>query len=165
MYLFCALEDRRISVHKTKSIGPDFSIELGGNRYWVEAVAPTAGSGSDKVPYPVLGKAGYVPREPILLRYTNALDDKLRKWRKWLAWLDKNIVDNDDGYIIAINGLGIPDATCGFEYPYIIQSLYPVGPFAVNFDRESLAVSEPYLRYEGTIKTKQKIGKHCAIYR
>ncbi len=96
-----------------------------------------------------MGVGNYVPRELILLRYTNALDEK---FKRWLEWVNKNIVSSDDGYIIAINGLGIPDATCGFEYPYIIQSLFPVGPFVVNVDRDSLAVSEPYLLREDVIK-------------
>jgi hypothetical protein len=149
MYLFCALEDRGVVVQKTmgKGGGPDFSFRIGSKRYWVEAISPTAGSESDKVPYPVLG-GNYVPRELILLRYTIALDTKFKCWPKWV---DKNIVCSDDGYIVAINGLGIPDADCGFDYPYIIQSLFPVGPFAVKVNINSLTVSELYLLYQGMI--------------
>jgi len=128
MYLFCALEDRGTSVQKTmggQNGGPDFSLKIGATKYWIEATAPKAGNKDDRVPFPVKGAANYVPRELILLRYTNALDTK---FGKWFEWIEKKVVSSDDGYIIAINGLGIPDATCGFEYPYIIQSLYPVGP-------------------------------------
>lgn len=152
MYLFCALEDRGVIVQKTsgKDGGPDFSFETAGKKYWVEAIAPVAGNGNDKVPFPVLGAANYVPRELILLRYTHALSTKFKCWPE--KWVDKNIVSSDDGYIIAINGGAIPDADCSWEYPYIIQSLYPVGPFAVKVDRNSLAFSEPYLLREELIK-------------
>jgi hypothetical protein len=153
MYLFCSLEDRGLKVHKTTGRGPDFFLEVAGKKYWVEAIAPEAGNGNDKVPFPVMGVADYVPRELILLRYTNTLDEK---FKRWLEWVNKNIVSSDDGYIIAINGLGIPDATCGFEYPYIIQSLFPVGPFVVNVDRDSLAVSAPYLLYDDNIHKQNR---------
>jgi hypothetical protein len=152
MYLFCALEDRGIAVQKTtdKCGGPDFSFEAAGKKYWVEAIVPGAGSGDDKVPFPVLWAGNYVPRDLILLRYTHALSTKFKCWHE--KWVDKNIVSSDDGYIVAINGGAIPDADCGWEYPYIIQSLYPVGPFAVKVDSNSLAVSEPYLLREYVMK-------------
>jgi hypothetical protein len=161
MYLFCTLKDRGISVHKTNGIGPDFSIEIGGNKYWVEAVAPTAGSGSDQVPYPLLRKADYAPEIPIRLRYTNAFDTKFRCWQNWE---NRNVVNGQDGYIIAINGLAIPYADCDCGYPFIIQSLFPVGPFAVNVDRESLAVSDPYLRYEDTIHKQNAAPANTAPF-
>ncbi|MFZ0494833.1 MAG: hypothetical protein WBE80_14545 [Methylocella sp.] len=152
MYLFCAMEDQGITVQKTsgKDGGPDFSFEAAGKKYWVEAIAPEAGNGNDKVPFPVLGAPNYAPRDLILLRYTHALSTKFKCWTE--KWVDENIVSSDDGYIIAINGGAIPDADCSWEYPYIIQSLYPVGPFAVKVDRNSLAFSEPYLLREELIK-------------
>jgi hypothetical protein len=121
----CFLGDAKKNFRQRFCGGPDFSFEAAGKKYWVEAIVPGAGSGNDKVPFPVLGAANYVPREPILLRYTHALSTKFKCWHE--KWVDKNIVSSDDGYIVAINGGAIPDADCGWEYPYIIQSLYPVG--------------------------------------
>ena len=153
MYLFCALEDYGTTVQKTMgaSGGPDFSFEIGGTKYWMEATAPRAGDGNNRVPFPQIGIHSYVPRDSITLRYANALDTK---FKNWLKWIDNKIVNTNDGCIIAVNGLGIPDADCGFDCPYILQSLFPVGPLAVNVDRVSLAVSEPYLLYEDTIRNQ-----------
>jgi hypothetical protein len=164
MYLFCALEDRGIAAQKTtdKCGGPDFSFEVAGKKYWVEAIAPVAGSGNDKVPFPVSRAANYVPRPLILLRYTHALSTKFKCWSE--KWVDKNIVSGDDGYIIAINGGAIPDADGGRKYPYIIQSLYPVGPIANNIDTKSLEFSEPYLLREDAIKKQVGVLTNTSFF-
>ena len=98
MYLYCALQDRGTEVKKTIGRargGPDYSLEIGGTKFWIEATAPTVGSGSDKVPYPVLGRADYVPETRIKLRYTNALEGKLKCWQEWQT---NKIVNEQEGY-------------------------------------------------------------------
>jgi hypothetical protein len=146
----CFLGDAKKNFRQRFCGGPDFSFEAAGKKYWVEAIVPGAGSGDDKVPFPVLGLVTMCQEILSFLRYTHALSTKFKCWHE--KWVDKNIVSSDDGYIVAINGGAIPDADCGWEYPYIIQSLYPVGPFAVKVDSNSLAVSEPYLLREYVMK-------------
>jgi hypothetical protein len=156
MYLFCAMEERGIAVQKItdKCGGPDFSFEAAGKKYWVEAIVPEAGNGNDKVPFPVLGTANYVPETLIKLRYTNAIDTK---FKYWYACMKKNIVEDGDGYIIAINGNAIPDADCDCGYQYVIQSLYPVGPITHKIDANSLEISEPYLQWEDNVKKQNGV--------
>lgn len=154
MYLYCALIDQGITVNKTGKAGPDFSFEVLGRKYWVEAIVPTAGTGIDQAPVQQLGRANYVQEEQIKLRYTQAIDTKFKKWNSWKR---KSKVSDDDGYIIAINGRGIPDADCDLGYPYIIQSLYPIGRIAYNIDKNSLEVSEPYLLREDNVKKQNGV--------
>jgi hypothetical protein len=148
MYLFCSLSERELGIRKGRREGPDFYFDIDGRRYWVEAMAPEPGNEKNRVPVPHLGRADYVPVDKILLRYTNALLIKLRKWE---AWQRKGVVKDGDGYIIAINAGLIRDADLGRELPYFVHAFLPFGYLSVTVDRNSLNISQPYFPYCDTM--------------
>ena len=49
MYLACTLLDAGFSLH-SRDAGPDIRVNTKGAPIWVEAIAPTAGSGPDAIP-------------------------------------------------------------------------------------------------------------------
>lgn len=81
MYVGNALLDAGHNLIAPKP-GPDFGIELNGQRIWIEAVAATAGDPCkpDSVVQPKPGPdgliSGYVPQDQIVLRCTTAIHSK-----------------------------------------------------------------------------------------
>ena len=73
-----------------------------------------------------------VPEEQIVLRYTNAIDTKYKKYRQYR---NKHVIANSEPYIIAVNGKKVPYASDD-EIPYIVQALFPIGQprILVNWD-------------------------------
>lgn len=66
-------------VNRNDSTGPDFCVDMDGVKVWVEAVVPKMGCGVDAVPE--IEHSGWVPTDRILLRITNAMDEKRRQWQ------------------------------------------------------------------------------------
>jgi type I restriction enzyme S subunit len=91
--------------------GPDFVVRKDGKRVFVEAVCPGPGDedNPNSVPSIVYGAliASVVPVAQIILRICTALDDKRRKYAKYLA---KGIVSENDICIIA-GRFQVPSAT------------------------------------------------------
>jgi len=116
---------------------------MGKIKVWVEATAPRRGTGENAVPELRIYKgepettleAHTVPSEEIILRFTNAIDEKIKKYIKYI---DKKIISSDDPYIIALNGADI-----GHEYleedrvPRILKAIFPIGDFSVTLDTSS----------------------------
>lgn len=153
MYLFCSLLERGLMPKKGGPEGPDFYFEIDSRRYWVEAIAPEPGNGGDRVPFPHVGEAQYVPKDKILLRLTNSLDIKFRNWEKWLR---KGIVKDSEGYVIAINARKIPNADLDNEPPYLICAFLPFGDISWTIDKDTLQISGPYFPYSDTINKENK---------
>ena len=51
------IEELQYKKQAVKAEVPTFFFETAGKKYWVEAIAPEAGNGNDKVPFPVVGTA------------------------------------------------------------------------------------------------------------
>jgi hypothetical protein len=150
MYLAVSLLDRGFSLNRYGHEGPEFYFMHNDKKFWVEAIAPGPGTGPDRVPEIKAGlsMAQEVPTENILLRFTSAVAEK--KSRYFRA-LDKGIVSEDDGYILAINSRAIPHAPYGNTLPYFTQALLPIGPLEVSFDRNSERVDSQY-QYRGVVQ-------------
>ena len=138
MYLACALLDREMPLvprSQRNSAGPDLCISAGGKKIWVEATAPRAGTGPDAVPGVFEGN-GYVPESQIVLRYRSAVEEKHKKWLKYVT---SRIVSADEPFLVAVNGFQIPDGNNAFpdEVPYQVQSVLPIGAPSVTIDRET----------------------------
>ena len=115
--------------------GPDVSLEAGSRRIWIEAVCASAGDPhrSDSVPRRVFGRVVPEPTEQYVLRIRNALDEKQKKFRKYL---DEGIVSVGDVMVVAINvfeidGLG-PHIDSHFK-----RALYGVGDLVIQIGRHS----------------------------
>jgi type I restriction enzyme S subunit len=136
-------------------IGPDFLITAGSRRIWIEVVCPTpSGVPKDWIEIQ-FGQGGSVPHNEILLRWTSAFKEKAQKLlgvpdSQTSGYLAKGIVSTDDSYVIAINGCQLrhgPFAalTGVSQFPYAAEAVFPIGPYQIRIDRETLqAVGSGY---------------------
>jgi hypothetical protein len=148
MYLAVALLNRGFKLHRIGSEGPEFFMEFDGHRIWLEAIAPGPGTGNDKVPEIGLGVAGEVPTEKILLRFTNALNEKRTKY---LQAVQKGIVQPSDSYVLAVNSRGIPHAPYGGALPYFVQAFLPFGHPTLEIDVKTLEIGDSYFQHRDTV--------------
>lgn len=124
------------------SKGPDILLEYSDFRkVWIECVAPTEGTGANRVP--ALSESNSAPVDLISLRYTSGLNEKRNKLVD--QYLPNSIVDQVDAYIVAINGVNVWDTDSDFPglAPAILRCLYGIGRLVVPFS-DSGASSEPF---------------------
>lgn len=131
MYLAVTLLEHGFDLRRHGDEGPEFYADIQGHRVWFEAVAPGPGLGADCVPQLVPGQFAEVPIERILLRFTNALEEKRHRYA---AATTKGIVAPKDCYVLAINSRGIRHAPYAHSMPHFVQAFLAVGPLAVDFD-------------------------------
>src|SRR5947209_5286907 len=67
---------------------------------WIEAVAVTKGKGPDAIPPTAFGAVYDVPQDQMLLRLTQALENKAGKYKRYLA---EGVVAAEDPFVIAVN--------------------------------------------------------------
>jgi hypothetical protein len=152
MYLAVTLNDRGFKLKRYGNEGPEFYFENEGRKVWVEAVAPGPGEGEDRVPEISYGEVQTVPTEKILLRFTNALDEKRIKYNKAVR---KKIIAYDDLYILAINSRGIPHAPLGNTLPFFVHAFLPFGNLTALIDTKTRKIVETfYQKRENIIKAK-----------
>src|SRR5579875_2582789 len=129
MYLAVTLLEKGFKLEKPAGGGPEFCALIDGRQTWFEAIAPTGGAGADRVPELGSDELRAVPVEQVLLRFTNALDEKRKKYCKALK---ARVVDPKDPYVLAINWRGIhSDPTSATGAPYFVQAFLGVGGPAV----------------------------------
>ncbi len=162
MYLSVTFLRRGYNVIKSKDESPDVCIQLDGKKLWIEAVAPGAGTGEDKIPTPEFGKANWVPTDRITLRYLHVIDSKFQNYQKYVA---KKIVSPDDFFVIAINCNKVPHAYFGSTVPFHIQALLPIGPPNVIFDVASDSIIETGYSFKDSVvkNSGSKVGKNVFI--
>lgn len=134
--------------------GPDFRIEVGGRRVWVEVITPTPAN----IPAEWLAPAGNgvrdFPHEEILLRWTAAIKQKaevlLGNPRGANGYLANEIVAPDDCYVIAVNGRLLRGFDGGYaelsgisQFPFAVEATFAVGPLQIQIDRNTLQSSAP----------------------
>lgn len=144
LYLAVALLEYGFSLQRHGDEGPEFYAFVGNSCIWFEAIAPGPGTGPDQVPQLVPGEVAYVPTDKILLRFTNALNEKRGQYA---AALDKGIVSPEDQYILAINSRGIRHAPYGNSMPYFIQAFLPFGPLTYTVDVKSFEIKDSFYPY------------------
>jgi hypothetical protein len=150
MYLAVALLEQGLPIKRHGDEGPEFFAPVSGRRVWIEAMAPGPGEGPDHVPEIVLGgKLVTVPVEKILLRLTNALDEKRNRY---LAALNKGIVAPEDMYVLAINSRGVPYAPYGGSMPYWLQAFLPIGPLMADFDVKTGEIVDAFYSYRPAVR-------------
>ncbi len=152
MYLAVTFMEHDLRPSREGSVGPEFSCRHREQKIWVEAVAPRPGTGEDRVEEPEIGVATYVPTEKILLRFTNALNEKRKRY---LVAHTKGIVREQDCYVLAINSRGIPHAPYGNTLPFFVQALLPIGDPTMVIDQATGELIDSYYALRETItKTK-----------
>lgn len=135
MYVACAFMHAGLELEPTRSKGPDIRTRVGERTTWVEAVTASAGTGPDAVQNrnergSRQGNTwlGRMPsEESVILRCTNAIDEKLRTYERYR---EKNFVDSDDAFVIALNIGAIEDADVVEPLmPIAFKAVLPVGEF------------------------------------
>jgi hypothetical protein len=124
MYLGISLIKNGLDISSSKS-GPDFIVNRGrGNEIFIEATACTRGITKDAVPEEYFAKrlkeikVKDVPYDKMLIRITNSLDYKYKKYNDFIK-------EEEKSYIIAVNrhDLGYMDA----NIPLIFKCLFGLG--------------------------------------
>jgi hypothetical protein len=98
---------------------------------------------------PVTGQAYTMPHEAILLRWTSAIKDKAEKLfgaadHPDTGYLAKGVVAEGDAFVVAINARRLRDSFPQLEgisqFPFPVEAVFSVGPYAVQINRENLKV-------------------------
>lgn len=150
MYLAVTLLEHGFDLHRHGNEGPEFYARVGTRRIWFEAVAPGPGTGPDRVPQLEFGSriAKDVPTEQILLRFTNAL---IEKQKRYSFALEKGIISSNDSYVLAINSRGIRHAPDSNTLPFFVQAFLPFGPLTVLIDPTSGELTESFYAYRPNV--------------
>ena len=126
--------------------GPDFSFDLDGKKVWIEATAPEPIG----LPEKWLKDEGVNRDEQILLRWTNALSVKKKKFSEYR---DKGIVQNNDVCVIAITGHLLGDELRGIsQLPWVVEAVFPIGPLAVAINKRTNERNAPYTSERWTVR-------------
>jgi hypothetical protein len=138
MFLTVTLLRRGADVIKTSPPGPDIAVNVRSRRIWIEAVCATGGEPgrADTISEPLPGDAFTVPWDAIALRIRNAVEEKKRKYQRYL---DEDIVCAQDGLLIALNVHRIPYASSDVER-YIFRSMFGVGNQVLRVDLSTARV-------------------------
>jgi hypothetical protein len=152
MYLTCTLlqqsqqHDFSVSCPKNRTGGPDICVEHRDLRIWIEAVTATDGdpTKADSVIQPPLDQGYIVPDEKIVLRYTTTI---YKKHKKYLEYQNKGTVEENDAYVIAVNGF--PLSYRGTNSKRILKAVFPIGPYGFTLHMGKV-VGEGY-QYRPTI--------------
>lgn len=128
--------------------GPDFLLELGSKRLWIEVTCPEPTGVPPDWLHIQTNSVTSVPHEAILLRWTSAIKTKAEglvgsEDGKKPGYLQAGLVSPDDIYVIAINGCqmrhGPFSSLHGIsQFPYAAEAVFPIGPYQIQIDRETL---------------------------
>jgi len=152
MYLAVTLRERGFQLIRVGGKGPEFYFLQNGLKVWVEAVVPGPGKEEDRVPDYSYAEIVKVPTEKIILRFTNALYDKKRKY---LKLLQQQIVSPDDLYLLAINSRAIPHAPHWHTMPYFVQAFLPFGNYVMLWDTDKNKIDKAfYQKRENVVKAR-----------
>ena len=126
--------DWRLVPSQKPGAGPDFGIHMSnptGRTMWVEATAPSAGTGSNRTGFVDAGQGhrmayGKELQRTQSLRILQALKDKTEQHARWLK---AGLVTPDDGLVIAISGSQWEgaDLNDGGGPPTIVRCLFGIG--------------------------------------
>jgi hypothetical protein len=120
---------------RSPGTGPDFCAQHPRTgRIWIECVAPTPGTGANRV----WERDDHTrvwsgpPDEPLALRYTSVVQAKIAKI---IGYRNSNIIGRDEPVVIALNQGGIRDSDLhDVELPLSMMVLYGVGDTVLRVD-------------------------------
>ncbi|MFN5608444.1 MAG: hypothetical protein ACK48E_01630, partial [Holosporales bacterium] len=108
-------------------LGPDFCFSYNDQNIWIEATSLNPGPNfpSEWLDAEKRKAGSSMPHEAMLLRWTTALAEKNKQYKKW-----NNIVKDDEPFIIAINSSRLslsPHEDFGIsQTPWAVEATYPV---------------------------------------
>ncbi len=145
--------------------GPDLLIQHEGRNIWIEIICPEPAGIPTEWLQSKLGEVTALPHEAILLRWTAAIKEKAEKLvgnrDKGIAgYIDKEVVAAEDSYVIAINGRLLRGQSCfasitGIsQWPFAVEAVFAVGPFAIQIDRRSLKATGSGHQHDPSSKSR-----------
>ncbi len=146
---------------KNKTEGPDTHLLWNNQSIWIEAVAPTSGSGENKVPEYNYNEASDTPIDKVILRLTSAIGEKYEKYNKYIY---KGTIKPNDFYIIAVNGGRIPHSIAEENIPYIVKSVFPFGDLVLTLKKDSRKIVGSRYEYRDTITTAKGSSVSTSIF-
>lgn len=156
MYLAVAFMENGLMPVRERGVGPEFYFLHKEQKVWVEAVVPGPGDGDDRVE-----ETEDVPTEKILLRFTNAVSAKRRRYNVALA---KSLIRKEDCYVLAINSRGIPHAPYGNTLPFFLQALLPIGALTLVIDRATGKAIDSYYAFRDSVTKTAGAPVSTAIF-
>jgi hypothetical protein len=128
LFLITVLAKAGLTLEPVAPRGPDICIRLAsGAHCWVEAVAPTPGTGENAVFQRSLRTGGFsLPKDDrLMLRYRSALEEKTRKLDEYKA---AGIVGENDAYVIAVYQGAINDSDLyDDDSPALARAVFGIG--------------------------------------
>lgn len=144
------LSTKNFGPRPKKGEGPDLLLVDGGRRIWVEVVCPEPVGIPDQWLNPQPGVVHHMPHEEVLLRWTAAIHAKARRLFEGTApgkkgYLEGGLVEANDAYVIAVNACRLRSGSFSelhgiSTFPYAAEAVFPIGPYQINIDRETLEV-------------------------
>ncbi|MDP1947920.1 MAG: hypothetical protein Q8L77_10520 [Nitrospirota bacterium] len=125
---------------------PDLCLILEGKRIWIECCLPTGGDPSkpNSVTETVLTSDGDfefhdVDHDKSVLRCTQILSEKKRQHLRWIA---KGVCNQDEPFLIALNGRNLQLSIFNSSLPQILRALYGTGDMYVVLDSKDAEYRE-----------------------
>lgn len=142
--------------------GPDFAVQLEGRTAFIEAVAPKATAFLLDNYRQAQNGGAPLPDDAIILRFTSAIDEKLRKYAEYRQ---TGIIGADAPYVIALSGGNIPQSSIETEpFPRILCPLFAIGPMYFNVQLGGEAEVTTGLRRLADRRTVSGGSVHCGIF-
>ncbi len=139
---------------------PDFLVEHGGRRIWIEVICPEPKGVPDSWLSKTTGVVVSLPHPEILLRWTAAIKEKFEKLvgkpgQPGTGYLAKGVVEPTDGYVIAVNGRLLRDVFPQIEgisqHPFAVEATLAIGPLAIHIDPRTLGTLWSGLQHRPTL--------------
>ena len=121
---------------------PDLCLIVEGKRIWIECCLPTGGDPSkpNSVTETVSdGEFHKIDPDKSVLRCTQALSEKKRQHLRWLA---KGVCNQDEPFLIALNGRNLKLRIDNSSLPHILRALYATGDMYVVLDSKDAEYRE-----------------------
>ncbi len=158
--LYKRFSDQAWSVEKLNNGGPDFLLNVENYSVYVEATVPAPEGLPAKWLNSSICGVKSMPHKEMLLRWTNSLSTKSRKH---LDDIKKSHINAKYPFVIAINSCRLsqlPEENGISQWPFAVESVFPIGPLAIPINRETGIAGEMYQSLRFNIhkeKTNQDI--------
>lgn len=147
-FVFDRLSDKIFPARPAIGSGPDFLISNGNRKIWIEVTCP------EPVGIPAAwltiqpSTVARAPFDAILLRWTSAIKVKFDRYlggvdERQKGYLADNTVSDQDVLVVAVNGCQMrhgpfPALHGVSQFPYAVEAVFPIGPYQIQIDRETL---------------------------
>lgn len=148
MYLWNPLVGMSLDVSHPGDGMPDACVRWRNRTVYFECVSPTVGTGDNEIPDFPEGIAHQVPSDPITLRMTSAIYDKMRQAEKRRKRVERC------QYVIA------PDTSqlraSGFDENYHLQALFPMENQVLKISKDDMEIVDSHSEHRPEIERAGK---------